>query len=257
MLSRLKQNFTQFFSYPSDIALDEKNPKLVPHFAKNAKWISSSKALLMIITLLYIRSRNLIILQLEVRTLWPTSSHFSTLPLAITILLSVSVSSVFMLFSRSVAQSWPTLWDPMDCSTPAFPVLHHLPELAQTHVHRVGDAIQPSHPLSSPYPPPAFNLSQHQGLFQWVSSLHQVAKILKLQLQHQSFQWIFRVDFFYDWLVWFPCSPRDSQESSLAPQFKSINFLTLSLFHGPTLTSIQDYWKNHSFHHTNRPWSAK
>ena len=194
MLSRLKQNFTQFFSYPSDIALDEKNPKLVPHFAKNAKWISSSKALLMIITLLYIRSRNLIILQLEVRTLWPTSSHFSTLPLAITILLSVSVSSVFMLFSRSVAQSWPTLWDPMDCSTPAFPVLHHLPELAQTHVHWVSDAIQLSHSLSSPSPP-AFILSQHQGLFQWVCSSHQVGKVLEFQLQHHSFQWILRTDF--------------------------------------------------------------
>ena len=73
----------------------------------------------------------------------------------------------------SVAQSCPTLCDPMDCSTPGFPVHHQLPELAQTHVHRVGDAIQPSHLLSSPSPP-AFNLSQHQGLFQWISSLHQV-----------------------------------------------------------------------------------
>ena len=68
------------------------------------------------------------------------------------------------------------------------------PEFTQTHVHWVGDAIQPSHPLSS-RSPPAFNLSQHQGLYKWVSSLHQVAKILELQLQHQSFQWIFRTDF--------------------------------------------------------------
>ena len=75
----------------------------------------------------------------------------------------------------------------MDCSTPGFPVHHQLLELAQTHVHRVGDAIQPSHPLSFPSPP-AFNLSQHQGLFQWVSSSHQVAKVLEFQLQHQSFQ---------------------------------------------------------------------
>ena len=73
----------------------------------------------------------------------------------------------------SVAQSCPTLCDPMGCSTPGFPVLHHLPEFAQTHVHWVGDAIQPPHPLSSPSPP-TFKLSQHQGLFQWVSSLHQV-----------------------------------------------------------------------------------
>ena len=81
----------------------------------------------------------------------------------------------------------------MDCIMPDLPVHHQLPELAQTHVHRVGDAIQPSHPLSSPSPP-AFHLSQHQGLFQWVSSLHQVAKVLESQLQHQSFQWICRID---------------------------------------------------------------
>ena len=93
----------------------------------------------------------------------------------------------------SVTQSCPTLHSPMDCSTPGFFVLHHLPELAQTHVHWVGDAIQPSHPLSSPSP--AFTLSQHQGLFQWVSSWQQVAKVLELQFQHQSFQWIFRIDF--------------------------------------------------------------
>ena len=82
----------------------------------------------------------------------------------------------------------------MDCSTAGLPVHHQLPESTQTHVHWVGDAIQPSHPLSSPSPP-ALNLSQHQGLFLWVSSSHQVAKVLELQLQHQSFQWIFRTDF--------------------------------------------------------------
>ena len=95
----------------------------------------------------------------------------------------------------SVTQSCPTLCNPMDCSTPGLPVYHQLLELAQTHVHWVSDAIQLSHPLSSPSPP-AFNLSQHQCLFQWVSSLHQVAKILEFQLQHQAFQWIFRTDFF-------------------------------------------------------------
>ena len=94
----------------------------------------------------------------------------------------------------SVTQSCLTLCDPMDCSTPGLPV-YHLLELAQTHVHQVSDAIQPSHPLSSPSPP-TFNLSQHQGLFRWVSCLHQVVKGLELQLQHQSFQWIFRTDFF-------------------------------------------------------------
>ena len=85
------------------------------------------------------------------------------------------------------------LRNPMDCSTPGFPVHHQLPEHAQTHVHWVGGAIQPSHPL--PSHSSTFNLSQHRGLFQWVSSLHQVAKVLEFQLQHQSFQWIFRTDF--------------------------------------------------------------
>ena len=95
----------------------------------------------------------------------------------------------------SAAQSCQTLCEPMDCSMPGFPVHPQLPEFTQTHVHRVSDAIQPSHPLSSPSPP-AFNLSQHQGLFKWVSSSHQVAKVLEFQLQYQSFQWIFRTDFF-------------------------------------------------------------
>ena len=93
-----------------------------------------------------------------------------------------------------VTQSCLTLCNPMDCSSPGFPVHHQLLELTQTHVHWVSDAIQPSHPLSSPSPP-AFNLSQHQSLFQWVCSSHEVAKVLELQLWHQSFQWIFRTDF--------------------------------------------------------------
>ena len=88
----------------------------------------------------------------------------------------------------SSVQSLSCVWlcDPMSCSTPGLPVHHQLPEITQTHVHWVSDVIQPSHPLSSPSPP-AFNLSQHQGLFKWVSSSHQVAKVLEFQLQHQSF----------------------------------------------------------------------
>ena len=93
----------------------------------------------------------------------------------------------------SVTQSCLTLWDPMNCSTPGLPVHHQLPESTQTHVHWVGDAIQPSHPLLSPSPP-ALNLSQHQGLFKWVSSSHEVAKVLEFQLQNQSCQWIPRTD---------------------------------------------------------------
>ena len=145
----------------------------------------------------------------------------------------------------SVAKSCPTLFGSLDHSMPGFPVFHYLLEFAQTHVHWVGDAIRPSHPPSSPSPP-ALNLFQHQGLFQWVSSSHQVAKALEFQLQHQSFQRIFRTDFLWNRLVGSPCILRDSQESFPTPQFKSINSSALSFLSSPTLTSIHDHWKNHS-----------
>ena len=128
-----------------------------------------------------------------------------------------------ILFSvSSVAQSCLTLCDPMNNSTPGLPVHHQLLEFTQTHVHWVDDAIQLSHPLPSPSPP-ALNLSQPHGFFKWVSSLHQVAKVLKFQLQHQFFQWTPRTDLLQDGLVGSPCSPKDSQESSPTPQFKSIH----------------------------------
>ena len=135
---------------------------------------------------------------------------------------SNSVSAIPYQFS-SVAQSCLTLCDPMNFSTPGLPAYHKLPEFTQTHAHRVGDAIQPSPPLSSPSPP-APNPSQHQGLFHGVNSLHEVAKVLEFQLQHQSFQWTPSTHLLQDGLVGSPCSPRDSQESSPTPQFKSINF---------------------------------
>ena len=104
------------------------------------------------------------------------------------------------------------------------------------------------HPTTLPSPsPPAFSLSQHQDLFKWVSSSHQVAKILEFQLQHQSFQWTNRTDLPWDALVGSPCSQRDSQVSSSTPQVKSRNSSVLSFLYGPTLTTIHDYWKNHSF----------
>ena len=103
-----------------------------------------------------------------------------------------SPSAVISKWKVKVSQSCPTLCNCLNCSTPGFLVLHYLPEFDQIHAHWVDDVIQPSGPLLSP--PPALSLSQHQGLFQWVSSSHQVAKILELQLQHQSFQWIFRID---------------------------------------------------------------
>ena len=166
---------------------------------------------------------------------------------------SSGLASIYFQFS-SVAQSCPTLCDPMNRSTPGLPVHHKLPECTQTHVHPVGDVIQPSHPLSSPSPP-APNLSQHQGLFQWVNSSHEVTKVLEFQLQHQSFQWTPRTDLLQDGLVGSPCSPRDSQESS-TPQFKSINFSALSFLHSPVLTSIHDHWKNHSLDQLDFCWQS-
>ena len=107
--------------------------------------------------------------------------------------------SDFQLLSRKS----PSLCNPVDCSTPGFPVLHYLLEFSRTHVHWVGDAIQPSHSLSSPSPP-AFNLSQHHCLFKWVGSSHQGSKALELQLQHQPFQWILMVDVFNHYLCIIP-----------------------------------------------------
>ena len=100
------------------------------------------------------------------------------------------------------------------------------------------------------------NPSQHHGLFQWVNSSYEVAKVLEFQLQNQSFQWIPRTDILEDGLVGSPCSPRDSQKSSPTPQFKSINFSALSFLHIPTLTSIHDYWKNHSLDQTDLCWQS-
>ena len=137
----------------------------------------------------------------------------------------------------------------MDCSTPGFPVHHQCPELAQTHIYRVSDTIQLSYPLSSPSPP-AFNLSEHQGLFQWVSSSHQVAKGLEFQpasVLPMNIQ------------GWFPLELTgliSLQSKGLSrvfsnTTFQSINNSVLTFLYGPTLTSIHDYWKNHSFDKTD------
>ena len=168
-------------------------------------------------------------LHLDVRKPNSASYHYE-------LTLSQSVSSL--------TQSCPTLCNPMSHRMPGLPVHHQLPEFTQIHVHRVGDAIRPSHPLSSPSPS-ASNTSQHQGLFQWINSSHEVAKVLEFQLQHQSFQWTPRIDLLEDGLVGSPCSPRDSQESSPTPQFKSINSSALSFLHSPALTSIHDHWEKH------------
>ena len=112
----------------------------------------------------------------------------------------------------SVHLSHVWICNPMDHSTPGFCVHHQLVECIQPHVHWVGDAIQPSHPLSSPSPP-AFSLSQHQVFSK--KSLHQVAKVLELQLQHQSFQRLCRTDFLSDWLVWSPCKSKELSRPSV------------------------------------------
>ena len=147
----------------------------------------------------------------------------------------------------SVTQSCLTLCDPMDYSMPGSPVLHHLPELIQTHVHWVGDAIQPSCPLSSPSPP-AFSLSQSFPVSQLFSSggrsigASALATVLPMNIQG----W-----FPLALIGWSPYSPRDSQESPSTPQFKSSSSSVLSLLYGTTLTSIHDYRENHSFDYTD------
>ena len=144
-----------------------------------------------------------------------------------------------------VTQLCPTLCDPMNCSTPGLPVHHQLPEFTQTHVHQVADAIQPPHPLLSPSLP-APNPSQHQSLFQWVNPSHEVAKVLEFQLQHHSFQRNPRADLRQNGLVGSPCSPRDSQESSPTPQFKSISSLGLGFLYSQLSHPYMTTGKNHS-----------
>ena len=139
----------------------------------------------------------------------------------------------------SAAQMCLTLCNPVNCSTPGFPVHHQLVELLKL---KTIELVMPSYHfiLCLSFFSPTFNLSQRQGLFQLDCSLHQVAKVLEFQLQHQSFQWIFRTEFLWDGLVRSLCNARDSQESSPAPQFKSINSLALSFLYSSTLTSIHD-----------------
>ena len=140
----------------------------------------------------------------------------------------------------SVAQLCPTLHEPINCSTPGLPVHHQLQEFTQTHVHQVSDAIQPSHSLSSPSPS-ALNLSQHQGIFKWVSSSHQMAKVLEFQLQYQSFQWIFRIDFLYFPLDWFDLlAIQGSLESLLQHHNSKVSIFRHSAFYMVQLS--QEYY---------------
>ena len=149
----------------------------------------------------------------------------------------------FFQFS-SVAQSCPTLCDPMNRSTPGLSVHYHLPEFTQTHVHRVSDAIQPSHPLSSPLlllpsPPSIRIFSNESTLHMRWPKYWSFSFTIVLSKKSQA-------DLIQNGLVGSPCSPRDSQESSPTPQFKNINSSVLSLLHSLTLTSIHDHRKNHT-----------
>ena len=164
-------------------------------------------------------------------------------------------SSVYSWFQfSSVTQSCPTLCDPMNHSMPGLPVHHQLPEFTQTHAHQVSDAIQPSHPLSSPSLP-ASNPSQHQGLFQWVSSSHQVAKVLEFQLQHQSLQCTPRTYLLQDGLVGSPCSPRDSQVFS-STTLQKHQFFGTHLSSQSNSHIHNDHWKNHSLDKTEFCWQS-
>ena len=153
--------------------------------------------------------------------------------------MTVSVSSVQLL-------SRVRLCDPMDCSTSGLSVHHQFPELTQTHVHWVGNTIQPSHPLSSPSPP-VFNLSKHQGLFKWVSSLYQrggqsigiSASTSVPPMNTQDWSPL-------GWTGWISLQFKGLSRVFSTPQFKSINSSVLRFLYIPTLTSIHDYWQNHS-----------
>ena len=165
-------------------------------------------------------------------------------------------TQLFVLICRccSVTQSYLNICHPMDCSTSGFPVLHYLLELAQTHFHCVGDAIQPSHPLFSPSPH-TFIFSQHQGLFQWVSPSHQLVKYWNFSLSiSPSSENSGLISFIIDWLDLL--AVQRTQESFPTPWFKCINSLVLGLLYGPTFTSIHDCWKNRSFDDTDFCWQS-
>ena len=161
-----------------------------------------------------------------------------------------------MSYCCSVAKSCPNLCNPMDYSMPGFPVFRYVWEFSSN----TRPLSQWWHPIisSSVVPfssgPQSFSAS---GLFQWVGSLHQVAKVLELQLYQQSSQWISTVDFLWDWLILSPFCPKGSQESYPAPQLESINSSAISLLYGSTVTSIiNDYQKNNSFDYTDLAWKS-
>ena len=141
----------------------------------------------------------------------------------------------------------------MDCSMQSPPVWHHFLNFAQVHVHCNGDTNQPSHPLT-PSSPSTLNLSQHQGLIQWDSYSHQMTKIPGVLASASVLPMRIQGWFPWHWLAWSPCCPRDSQESSPAPQFKGINSLAFYLLYHPVLITVCNFWEDHSFDYMDLCW---
>ena len=153
----------------------------------------------------------------------------------------------------SVAQSCPTLCNLIDYRTAGLPVPHHLLKSAQVDAYCISDGIHPFYPLMTFF---FLLLTIFPSIrtFPVISCLHQRTKIL--EFQHQSFQWVFRVDFPLGWLVWSPCSPGDSQESCPAPKFEGISSLVLHLLYDPTFTTLCDYWEGHNLDYMDLYWQS-
>ena len=169
-------------------------------------------------------------------------------PLSPSLTVSTSLFSMSESLFSSVTQSCPTLCDPTDCSMPGLPVHHQLTEFTQTQVHWVSDAIQTSHPLLSPSPP-AFNLSQHQGLFKWIRSSNQVAKYWSFSFSIRASVLPMNIQNWFplEWTGWISLQSKGLSRVFSKPQFESINSLVLSFLYSPTLTSIHDHWRNYIF----------
>ena len=167
-----------------------------------------------------------------------------------TLIVLDSFLETMLLFSCSVGSD--SLW-PHGLQHARFPCPSPSPRLCS---NMSIDSLMPSNHLILCHPVLPPSVFPSIRVFQWISSLHQVAKALELQLQHQSLQWIFRTDLLWNGLVSSPCSPRDSEESSPTPQFKNINCSVLSLLYGPALASLPAYWKNHNLHYMDLCWQS-
>ena len=159
------------------------------------------------------------------------------------------------LMRSSVTQLYLTICNPMDCNTPGFPVLHHLSEFAQTHVHWISDAIQPYQSLWPPLSP-APNLSQHQSLFQWVNSSHEVAKVLEFSTSASVLPMNTQDWSPLGWTGWISLQSKGLSRVFPTTTVQKHQFFGISFLYTPTLTSIHDYRKNYSFDQTDLSWQS-